>query len=172
MNDYVTKPIDPDTLYQALARAVAALVEREPTASSAASQASTVSKPEVTELADPLSPVAWEEVRGRCLNNDQLLERVVKAFTERAPGMIDELRTASETAQWPTLKKLAHALKGMSGNVGANEVMAAALALEDQLEQPTRDDIAACLLAIEFTLDRALLEMHNFLRAPAHEAKV
>ena len=61
---------------------------------------------------------------------DEQLARIFVRFAEANAGFMERLRGAYEGQDWGAVRLLAHGLKGSAGNLCAEEVYEAALALE------------------------------------------
>ena len=60
------------------------------------------------------------------LNGDkELLTALVGFFFEDFPLLLDEIRAAFGSRDWPALQRAAHSLKGLSANFGAAPAVAA-----------------------------------------------
>ena len=125
MNDIVTKPILPDTLYAMLARW---LSDGEPVAERPDSQ--TVVPPvaapgsEVFDLAAAL---------GRVNGNRKMLDRFLRLFRERNAGGLEEIGAALAAQDIESARRFAHSLKGGAGTIGLLELQASAAVLEATL---------------------------------------
>jgi histidine phosphotransfer protein HptB len=70
------------------------------------------------------------------------VEDVVDLFLEVTPGRLDELLQAARAHNQPTVRDIAHTLKGSAGMVGANAMQAAAADVEQSAAQPGVESIA------------------------------
>ena len=130
MDDYISKPFDPESLY----RVVAAV---------SAEACATVGKP-VTEEASPPTDVSteesdpspengvidWDVARKNTGNDAELLESLIQIFLAEYPHMLAEIRQAIDTSDAVLLRRAAHTLKGSAAIFGAQPVADAALRLE------------------------------------------
>lgn len=175
MDDYLSKPINRETLQAVLARwgramaddAMADDTARVPPAP--APQGADASAPPPARDASP-APVLDQEVL------DELLEvigpdtvRIIGVFLDDTPPLIRQLQDASVAADLDQLRALAHSLKSASANVGAMALSAAAWRIEHDARAGTleRPAVAVALLIAEFARARiALAGYHARLRAP------
>ncbi len=138
MNDLVAKPIDLNTLYKTLIRWI-------PARATGASPSSSTVKPlpmadeEGIVLPDQMSGLEVKQAVSRLNGNASLFLRLLAGLRAEAPQRQAELRSATETAQWADVQRLAHTVKGLAGNLGAVSVAAAARALESAVKS---DDLA------------------------------
>jgi PAS domain S-box-containing protein len=147
MDDYVSKPIEPRELQRA--------VERwSPTESAPGAETGRGSA--VDEATLPVSPacaVDREALLNRVGGDEEVLREVVRIFLEDTPLQLEAMGKALVDRDAPTLRRLAHTLKGSSGTAGAVALQSAALALETaaaagdfdsarSLAQPVKDQFA------------------------------
>jgi two-component system, sensor histidine kinase and response regulator len=113
MDGYLSKPIDPLTLF--------AMVEQEAPA------------PIQLELAAPDGPrraVDLDAVMRRLGGDQDLFREVAQLFLGDCPLRLEDIDAAVASADLGQIRFAAHALKGAAGNLSAAELVAAAAALE------------------------------------------
>jgi PAS domain S-box-containing protein len=139
MQDYVTKPIDPDMLYATLARwlgrAMPPVAPRPPRA------------PGQEGL--PLLP-GIDTARGlrHVAGNETLYLHLLDRFRNSQRDAATDVATDLLHCERDAARKRAHTLRGVAGNVGANAVEAAARAIEEVLD---REEVPAATLVEELT---------------------
>jgi two-component system sensor histidine kinase BarA len=106
-------------------------------------QGATSPDPAPTTLLDPSVLAGLREMSGGATH---LVERVARLYREHAPMRIAELRDAIEQSQFKSVASVAHALKSMSLNIGAQAVAQAAAKLE---REANNDRERVTLQAIE-----------------------
>jgi len=152
MNDHVTKPIEPDVLYQALARWFrrASVAERA---------AGAGKRPRGEAVAFPgISGVDTASGLKRVAGNAALYRNLLGKFVQGQAGAPDAMRKALADGDRALAERLAHTLKGVSGNIGASRVQAAA----GDVERAVRERAEADRLLV--ALDGALTEVLAALR--------
>ncbi len=140
MQDYLTKPIDPDALYATLARwlgrAMPPVAPRPPRAPGQ----------------DGLPLLAGiDTARGlrHVAGNETLYVQLLDRFRNSQRDAAAEVATQLLHCDRDSARKRAHTLRGVAGNVGANAVEAAARAIEEMLD---RDEVPAATLVEDLTV--------------------
>ncbi|QCG91931.1 PAS domain S-box protein [Azospirillum sp. TSH100] len=168
MNDHVSKPIDPETLYAALARWL------KPVRGIAGSAAAATAMPAVAALSaaqalpDSLPALDLAVARRNVNGNLALLRRILIDFATTHEGEAVRLTTAVQEERWKDVLRLSHTLKGTAATIGAMDlsalagrVEAAAMtvppALEDDLLGLLADALAQVVEGIG-TLGRPVVE--------------
>jgi two-component system sensor histidine kinase/response regulator len=125
MNDTVTKPIDPATLWSTLLRWIpplqplAAIVQAGPALATG-----------------PFAGIAGlDERRGLSIacGNAKLYRTILSRFVLGQAGTPARVHQALADGDLPTAERLAHTLKGVAANIGAAELSRVAAALEESL---------------------------------------
>jgi two-component system sensor histidine kinase/response regulator len=177
MNDIITKPILPNTLYATLAKWLDGKVFRNPAADAPA-------LPTVIPTSDsfPDPRLVPPDVQSGALhgfdltaglarvNGDrQLLDRFLRLFRERNARCVADIGAALAQQDGATARRLAHALKGGAGTVGAIDLQASASRMEAALEPGkfVSRESALCYLALEAEWARTLDTLAGLLDRPA-----
>jgi two-component system sensor histidine kinase/response regulator len=128
MNDFVTKPIDPDDLCKVLLRWIKPHISQAAEPLPAVSVTSSAAGPE-----DALARVpGLDMITGlrRMMGKRPLYLAMLRRYVEGQRNCPAELRRALDQGDWATAERLAHTAKGVSGNIGAVRVLDCAEALE------------------------------------------
>ncbi len=138
MNDHLGKPVDPDTLLRALLRWVPA---------SAPSDAAKLATGTTQRDIPTIESLDTEGGLRRAAGNAELYRRLLAQFQSEQAEVLLRMRAAFTAYDLAALRQLAHTLKGVSGNVGAKSVHAAAAELEERSREG--GDVAAILGALD-----------------------
>jgi CheY-like chemotaxis protein len=151
MDDYVTKPINPEELHSVIARVTGGVdlrLKEFPHSSPAP----------VCEIAGEDAVFDREGFLVRLGGNEDMVPRFLGLFGETATKNITELHQALKDGDYETARRNAHTIKGAAANVGALQLRAAALAFEKCDLQSDVDCRNNMLKAIEICYQRFLDE--------------
>ena len=176
MNDYVTKPVDP----QALAEALDKWLPQDTTAgkdqmpAKAQAHAPGESDRRVSGKAErrfhvpaqePEAPVFDKAgMMSRMMEDEDLAHTVIETFLEDVPKQIEALRGYLEAGEAPDAERQAHTIKGASANLGGEALRAVAFALEKAAKAGNLEYVKDHLPELEqqFTLLKGA--MHEFAK--------
>lgn len=134
MNDYVTKPIDPQELFTALARWIPPSVR--PLNLAAAEKLN-------DELALPeMSGIDSAAGLARLGGNRTAYRKLLLKFTQNNANTVADIRSALLQGNLDRAVRIAHTLKGVSGNIGAISLHQAARELETAIKQNSSEQVA------------------------------
>ncbi|TRZ68449.1 MAG: response regulator, partial [Rhodocyclaceae bacterium] len=129
MNDFLTKPIEPELLWQALLKWIPRRHEL-------------VTMPTVTVAVPPaptfdlgIPEIDCGPALRRMLGRSELYLSTLRKFCPNQENTMEAVRAALESDDWRTAERLAHSLKGVAGSIGAGELTLAAAALEKALAE-------------------------------------
>jgi PAS domain S-box-containing protein len=114
MDGYVSKPIQPGQLFEAIETAVRSAPAAPP--------------PPGGPAGDVFDPAAMRERLG---DDDALLRELVELFQGDCPGLLQRVATAVQARDPEALRQAAHTLKGSASNFGATDATRLALRLEE-----------------------------------------
>jgi two-component system sensor histidine kinase/response regulator len=139
MNDHVTKPIDPDQLLGVLVKWI------EPGKREVAQDVDKPSKP--AETAEAIEEVLLSELPGMSISsglarvggNKQLYVKLLLKFKDGQETALEQIRAALQSGDSETAARVAHTVKGVSGNLGGEGLFIAASALEKAIKDGEQD---------------------------------
>ncbi|MGE5271234.1 MAG: response regulator [Thiohalocapsa sp.] len=158
MNDHVAKPIDPDGLRAALAAWVGG--ELPAAADMPASAPSVATPADLPTIAGLDTAAGLRRMMGNAAGYAELLRRFADGHRGDGAAIADLLQRGDRDAA----DRLAHTLKGLAGNLGAEEVAAAAAAAERALGDKAA---AAALLHLDAVRGRLAAAIERHLPSPA-----
>ena len=165
MNDFITKPIEPAELWQALLKWIA---PRHPASSLVAITASTVADA-------PHPPIDGLDVNAglrRTLGKIPAYHSMLRRFVAGHASVPHQIREALATGNWQHAELLAHTLRGVAGNVGASAVQQHARDLELALRESAPEGLAQALLErVDVALARQIESITTMLPPESQESE-
>jgi CheY-like chemotaxis protein len=140
MNDHVTKPIDPDQLFSTLQKwikpaAERAAVQKPPVLDAPPEPDQAVQ--EEDELPESLLGFDLAAGLSRLMGNKRLYRKLLLDFGANYSGVAGEIWEALEAKDFKQAHSLVHNLKGLSGNLEATDLQAAAVEMEKLVKGQT-----------------------------------
>jgi two-component system sensor histidine kinase/response regulator len=181
MNDHVTKPIDPDALFEALLRwlpeqdsAPQAPATAAPSTPAPAAPAPAAPRGAGLAADDPLATVpgldAADGLR-RVLGRREAYVGLLRTFADGQAAVPDAIRSALADGRKADAERAAHTLKGVAGSIGARQLQAEAAAVEAALRRDAPPAEVSALLAPAATTLEALLAALAVVVPPEVEAR-
>ncbi len=157
MNDHITKPIDPDQLFQTLLRWI-------PTQDKSSSLLSQVTIPHSDEGQSLPTLAAIDTSAGiaRVGGKISAYLAILQQFYRHRQQSEDKIRQALAQGELEQAWRMAHSLKGVAANIGANYLSQAAAKLEQALTQGNIDDLESLLQNFGFHFKRVMAEISGF----------
>lgn len=165
MNDYVSKPIDPDTLFATLlkwievsskdstAQEVEVKLDSTEEKNPIESQPEAVLEPEVQKgLPDSLPGFDIKTALARLGGSEDLFIRIAESFAESYRDADKQLTELFAKKDYETAHREAHSIKGVVGNIGAMDLYEGARELEaiaKKAEEGGELDQQAAAMAVE-----------------------
>ncbi len=131
MVDHVVKPVDPKELFSCLVRWIPPM-ERNATPLDSSAEKS--SQPEV-QLPQSLPGIDMAAGLSRVNYNKKLYRELLVKLHDSYANAYNELQNLLDRGKAGKAQMLAHTIKGVAGNVGANELQTAAAEVETALKQ-------------------------------------
>ena len=138
MNDYVTKPIDPDELFEALLRWIKPKARKAPAPKPPPTKGDELEAPQIAGLDVP----AGLRIAG---GNVTFYKSLLRDFHHDYSEVVPDLHTRFEAGDFPAVQATAHTIKGVAGNIGALKLYEAATAVESLLKGRTQRRGRSCI---------------------------
>jgi two-component system sensor histidine kinase/response regulator len=154
MVDHITKPIDPQALFQTLARWVKSSRAAAPARASG--------------IGERLPVVEGLDTAGglkRVAGNRKLYLSLLRQFTEKQADACSRVAAALARDDYAEAERIAHSVKGVAGNIGLAAVQASAGALEQAAH--TKQGVKAAATKLEADMARAIAALQDALPAGA-----
>ncbi|MBF0449046.1 MAG: response regulator [Magnetococcales bacterium] len=158
MDDHLTKPIDPDKLFEALTAWIP-FKNRE--------IFSTIPKTTATDgavlLPKSLPGIDLETGLKQVAGNQKLLHKLLVEFLGDYRDTIPTLQSALK-ADLLLAQRIVHTLKGVAGSIGAASLQSASLALEMAIKEEKSEAFDSLVSAVEQTLTPLLQGLETLIR--------
>lgn len=171
LNDHVTKPIDPDRLFAALIKWIKPRKERTLHPAKSKPWPSPKVVTGQNEIDWDLPGIAVATGLKRVAGNQELYRKLLKKFQASHAQVASEIKSAINDTDLATATHLAHTIKGVAGNLGADQLSKAAAAIESALKQENAENAVAQLHNLEFCLNEVLAGIAAFLGPQPESAK-
>jgi PAS domain S-box-containing protein len=161
MNDYVTKPVSPTALVEALDRW---LPETNVMVSQPAQDFSSADAESGEPTGDDREPLVFDRpgMVARLMGDGDLARIIIDEFLGDIPKQIAALKTYLADGDQPGATRQAHSIKGASANVGGEALRAVAAAAEMAGQAGDLKAIIGCVPEIETQFARLTTEMREF----------
>jgi len=153
MDDFLTKPIDPETVIARLAE-IAARTDRTPPAGMTAATAAPAT-PAATADFPSLPGIDSAEGLKRMMNKPAFYQKMLKSFHDRFIDAPATIRAHLAAGHIEDARREAHSAKGVSASVSANHLRDQALVLEKAIAAG-QADVEAEIVAFGVALDEVL----------------
>jgi PAS domain S-box-containing protein len=153
MSDYVTKPIDPERLFEVLTKWIA---PTERTAAASVLPEDSAHHASAPALPDCLPGIDLQDALKRVGQNKALLARLLVQFRDQEADAVQRLAHALDDNDLESAIRIAHTLKGLGGNLGARDIAAAATEVESHLKGKRTDAASETLPELAFALETVI----------------
>jgi signal transduction histidine kinase/CheY-like chemotaxis protein len=150
MNEHIAKPINPKVLFESLLKWIPHGERDLP--ESFQLGGSDEPQPEIPDLPGIDTKDGVERLGG----NVRSYIRVLEKFSENQVDAITTINAALESENHEEAKRLAHTLKGVSGNIGAHDLQSLAKDLETAIDEADAKSASALLKPVEIELMRVI----------------
>jgi|GEM_PF-1288114 len=147
MNDYISKPVDPDELLDKLDKWTPATsgLEREETRVAASGQD-----------AEDERPFNMDTSLKRAMGDREFLQEMVAAFIKQLPDHLSALDHALKHQDASTLSNCAHTLKGAAANLSMNPLAGWAKRVEFSAKDQNFDEAVQCMAKLRTETERLI----------------
>ncbi|MFA9464756.1 MAG: response regulator [Velocimicrobium sp.] len=145
MNDHIAKPIDPEQLFLILSKWIP---QRHKVDAEAGYGKRTKEVKLEKKLDIDIDGLDVESGMRRVLGKQNSYIKLLRKYVEQQKNFTDEINHAFDACDYDTAQRLAHTLKGVSGNIGAVEILRKAAVLEEAIKEKQAEDIIK-----EYTID-------------------
>jgi two-component system sensor histidine kinase/response regulator len=194
MNDHISKPIDPDNLFETVGRFFKPAAAALPSERSAGFSPLQPVKPESAGITSS-SPLTAESKRPegraplpddlpfvegldtkdgltRVAGNRKLYLKLLRQFIEQQGPALGQIAAALATGDMALAERHAHTLKGVAGNIGARQVQTAADALEKLIHaKAAAGEMDSARQRAAGALDPLIARLKEVLHASAPETR-
>jgi len=157
MNDYVSKPVDAEQLITTVRRWVKSHEHK----SSTTKKTKELKHIITSQMPESLPGIDIGAALKRMSGNSRLLHRLLLAFADNYADAAVDIRKALADGDKNTAQRLAHTLKGISGNLSADDVFTASRDLDSAIKKGTADEEIETNLS---KLDNALIKVIEAIR--------
>ncbi len=155
MNDHVSKPINPQELFNAMSRFI------KPTSSGETFQPSeSLEEDQIPELENIDTGAGISRVAG----NRKLYINLLRQFAESQSVTSERIKETFEQGNLEESERLAHTVKGVSGNIGATLVEETSAELEDIIHNRRESDFTTAFNAFELRHKEVLHTLTSYLK--------
>ena len=105
---------------------------------------------------DNLSGFDLTEGLSRVAGNHELYKKLLLSFYQDNKEKTQQIKQALQTNDFSTARHLAHSVKGVSGNISAKQLFAAARSLELELNQESRKNLPELLDQFTTAMDEVM----------------
>jgi HPt (histidine-containing phosphotransfer) domain-containing protein len=162
MNDYVTKPIDADELLNVLSKWLCEERELEEEYIEEPEKKKAQSEPSSFYENLDLAGVDVNSALRRLRGNMKLFIRLLKEFSVEYRDVGDKIRESLDSGDFETARRTVHTLKGLAGNLSANDLQRAARDLEKVIEEEDVSRMEDYLMVVEDELKQVLISVRVF----------
>jgi signal transduction histidine kinase/DNA-binding response OmpR family regulator/HPt (histidine-containing phosphotransfer) domain-containing protein/HAMP domain-containing protein len=160
MNDHVSKPVDPRQLIETIA-AWTTPTPVDEVGAGAATESAARARETAADIPDRLPGIEIGEGVERVGGNAKLYRNLLRTFLETRADALTDLDQMLENGALEDATRLAHSIKGVSGNIAANRLFEASAALEVALKAEAGADLADRLHEFREALPEVLVSIES-----------
>ena len=165
MNDHVSKPIDVSDLFNTLAKWIEPKQRELP-------KGFTPPGPRTEQIRTIHIPILdgvdVEAGLKRVGGNHKLYHKILLSFREDYQDIIPRIKSAMGQQDYELAQRLAHTVKGVAGNIAAEDLQGAAADVESAVKGSRYDEVEQRLELFDRELTRVLAALQELARPDAH----
>ncbi|MDM8524031.1 ATP-binding protein [Desulfococcaceae bacterium HSG8] len=170
MDDYVTKPVNAEQLITTLGRWIKKAVVRPlPVVFRTEETTGSAMKPLSMENREPYEAIDFKAGVKRLRGNEKLFLKLLKTFMRDYADIADEIKNAINRNEKDHACHLTHKIKGVAGNLSANELHLAAQTLEAAVGEENQGTVMTAFRDMEAALMRVLERIRELEDIPEFE---
>ncbi|WP_373498356.1 response regulator [Desulfococcus sp.] len=154
MNDHITKPIDPESLFQTLVKWIPPGERGVPP--EAAQKAQATAPPESGTGLRDMPGISVKNGLMRVGQNEALYRRILQKFCQDNEHAAEGIRQAVAQNDAALAQRMAHTMKGVAGNIGAEDLQAVSGELESAVRCADGEAAAALVQRFDDALKTVL----------------
>ena len=158
MNDYLTKPIESEQLWASLTKWIEPGERKLPEGFEKIKNETRKATAEEIEIPG-IEGVDLEDGLKRVNGNRKLFKSLLLKFKRDFGNSADEISRLLENGDFPTAERLAHTVKGASGNIGAKELHLKATELDKVLKEEKMEEYEGRIKSFGETLAKLVDSM-------------
>jgi polar amino acid transport system substrate-binding protein len=158
MNDYTTKPINPDILIQTLCHWIPHLKDKNPSLIQRQTQCK-------TSITTPYSGLNIADGLARVSNQENIYLAILKTFVRDFSDCANDVIKSYENKMFEQMKRTVHNLKGVSGNIGAKNVFEHCRLIEKKIQKNEYPSIQKELNILKVHLDKTMNAIQTIIES-------
>ncbi|RQD74762.1 MAG: response regulator [Desulfonatronospira sp. MSAO_Bac3] len=163
MNDHITKPVHPDTLYRILQRWAPQAARQDSAVGSAGGNSRSIDLQKSSEHLPRIREIDMDEAMQRMNFSPELVMEMLLEFKNTYRSVPSLLRQWQDRGRWEDIQEKTHAIKGASSYIGAVKVHRDASLLEETLKsgQHNKQNISILLQNFLHSLENCLSSLDS-----------
>ncbi|MBT6702691.1 MAG: transporter substrate-binding domain-containing protein [Gammaproteobacteria bacterium] len=150
MNDHISKPVDPQLLYQTLKQYLPESTEHK--------TEQTISSGSIKNWPDEVPGLNIKKGIQQVGGNENLYQKLIKDFLKNHENLTDSLKSSMLNEDSKKAARLVHTIKGVSGNIGAYKLMDVVSSID--LKFKNREKVPQSIISL---LDKTCNELFTSL---------
>jgi PAS domain S-box-containing protein len=157
MSDYLAKPVESESLYQAMCRWLNIETDFADESNTSVSLVGT----NVTDMKNDSEVFDKPLFSHRLMGDESLMKQVVENFLADMPQQLADIEEAGREGERDAIAKLAHKIKGASANMAAEEMSACAQQLEQAAKEGDQEKFHELIEQLSHSFQRLITVLNN-----------